>query len=272
MTRRGPSAAELLLGVLLAVSGVTAMAALVVAVERVPPARPTGAAASEVAIVKPAAVPIEAEAGVFRTHPGMLAIGDPSVPRRHANPRTLQTFRARRAFPGAPPRIPHGLTSVEFQTSACNTCHERGGYSPRFGAYVPVTPHPEWGACLQCHVGDDATTGVVLPSSDPNTICRQCHDPSAVRLAVPSLQWRMAVWPQLTRRAPGGPPPPIPHDLQLRGNCVTCHAGPGAVAEIRTAHPERANCRQCHVTIEGEVGTYTRVVAPASSDTSGGTR
>ncbi len=44
-----------------------------------------------------------------------------------------------------------------------------------------------------------------------------------------------------------GSPLWIPHDLQLRGNCLACHGGPAAVAEIRTAHPERANCRQCHV-------------------------
>ncbi len=217
----------------------------------------------DVGIVMPTPVPIDAEAGVFRTQLEMLAIGDPAVPRRHANPRTLQTFRARRAFPGAPPRIPHGLTSREFQTSACNTCHERGGYSPRFGAYVPVTPHPELGACLQCHVGNDATTGVILPSHDPNTICRQCHDPDALRLAVPAMEWRMAVWPRLAPRSPGGAPPPIAHDLQLRGNCVACHTGPGAVAEIRTLHPERANCRQCHVTAEAGAETFTREVSAA---------
>ncbi|MEK7379706.1 MAG: hypothetical protein AAB075_01695 [Gemmatimonadota bacterium] len=262
MTRHGATPTGLLVGLFLALAAATAIAALVVAVERVPAAPPTVAMDVDVGIVRPDAVPIDAEAGVFRTQPGMLAIGDPAIPRRHANPRTLQTFRVRRAFPGAPPRIPHGLTSREFQTNACNTCHQRGGYSPRFGAYVPVTPHPELGACLQCHVGNDATTGVILPGHDPNTICRQCHDPDAPRLAVPPMEWRMAVWPRLAPRSPGGAPPPIAHDLQLRGNCVACHTGPGAVAEIRTLHPERANCRQCHVTAEAGAETFTRE-APA---------
>jgi cytochrome c-type protein NapB len=54
-----------------------------------------------------------------------------------------------------------------------------------------------------------------------------------------------------------GAPPPIPHSPDMRGNCVACHAGPGAVAEIRTPHPERANCRQCHVPTE-DSGTFDR--------------
>jgi RNA polymerase sigma factor (sigma-70 family) len=93
--------------------------------------------------------PIPAEADVFRTSRAVLAIPPDSEARRPAHPRTLETFRALRAFPGAPPRIPHGLTPKEFQTGDCNTCHQRGGYSQRFGAYVPITPHPDMGACLQ---------------------------------------------------------------------------------------------------------------------------
>lgn len=33
----------------------------------------------------------------------------------------------------------------------------------------------------------------------------------------------------------------------MRENCVSCHAGPSAPKEIRVTHPERVNCRQCHV-------------------------
>jgi hypothetical protein len=43
-----------------------------------------------------------------------------------------------------------------------------------------------------------------------------------------------------------GSPPPIPHALQMRENCRACHAGPGAVSGLRTTHPERVTCRQCH--------------------------
>ncbi len=253
--RRGALPAGLALGIVLAVAAVTAATAAVVAVKRESKRVDAGTLGSGTPV--PALAPIASEAEVFRTPVAMLAIGDPATPRRNANPRTLHTYRIRRAYPGAPPRIPHGLTSEEFRTNTCNNCHQRGGYSPRFGAYVPVTPHPELEACLQCHLGDDEVTGVVLPSHDPSTICRQCHDPDALQMAA-ARAWPSSAWPRLSRSVPGDPPPPIPHDLELRGNCVTCHAGPGAVAELRTDHPERANCRQCHVTQDAESGTFSR--------------
>ena len=130
-------------------------------------------------IITPPGEPIAAEAQVFRTGPAMLAI-EPAGPReRSAHPRTLTTFRFLRAYPGAPPRIPHELSPDEFRTGACRECHQRGGYSPRFAAYVPVTPHPELGMCHQCHVGDDRLMGLTPPSADPNTRCPFCHGPAA---------------------------------------------------------------------------------------------
>ena len=71
---------------------------------------------------------------MFRTRPDMLAITPEARRERRAHPRTLKTFRYLRAFPGAPPRIPHGLSATEYRTGGCRTCHERGGYSPRFGS------------------------------------------------------------------------------------------------------------------------------------------
>ena len=44
-------------------------------------------------------------------------------------------------------------------------------------------------------------------------------------------------------------PPTIPHKTFMRENCVACHAGPAAREEIRTSHPERRRCRQCHVPV-----------------------
>jgi nitrate reductase (cytochrome), electron transfer subunit len=197
--------------------------------------------------VRPAVHPIASEALVFRTAPAGIAT-DPLAPRRdNAHPRTLATFRRLRAYPGAPPRVPHGLTADEFRGSVCNTCHERGGWSPRFGAYVPLTPHPEWTACLQCHVTDALVMGRPLPGYGADALCRQCHSPVSVGAALPELDWQPAPWPRVRGSAGDGTPPEIPHDLQLRGNCLACHMGPGAVAEIRTTHPERANCRQCHL-------------------------
>ncbi len=248
----------LALSVLLIAAAVTAMAALIVGIER---ASQRGAAEPERAaleIVRAAPEPIAAEAGVFRTRSGQLAVELAADRLRDAHPRTLRTFRSLREYPGAPPRIPHGFTTDEFRTGACNTCHELGGFSPRFGAYVPVTPHPEMVACLQCHVGNDEVTGVELPSEDPSARCGQCHSPSAARGAQVRLDWQPAAWPALAARTPDRGPPPIPHDLHGRGNCLACHAGPAAVAEIRTTHPERANCRQCHVLPVTDTGTFVR--------------
>lgn len=235
------------LRIYLIASAATAIAALVVGVERIPPPRdeaePLMTAPHPVASPEP----IAAEADVFRPLPGALALGPEAPRRRSAHPRNLSTFRFLRAYPGAPPRIPHGLSSEELRTGVCGTCHERGGYSLRFAAYVPVTPHPELGMCLQCHPVDDAVAGVVSPGADPNTRCPQCHGPEGRVRPEKRLAASLSAWSEPGDRTAGGLPPTIPHDRDMRGNCLACHAGPAAVAEIRTSHPEWTSCRQCHV-------------------------
>ena len=136
--------------------------------------------------------------------------------------RTLALFHSRRAFPGAPPVIPHPI-----EAGSCLGCHKDGGYAPGLKAYTPVTPHPQYTNCQQCHVSESKTPLFV------NTT-----------FAKPSP-------PEIDNHSLPGAPPPIPHTLQLRENCNACHAGPAAVAEIRTPHPERTNCRQCHVQQNG---------------------
>jgi len=171
--------------------------------------------------------PIAQEADVFRTHPEALAVAPAAAATAPARPRTLRSTRALRAYPGAPPRIPHELAEDEFRDAACANCHAKGGFVARFEAYTPLTPHPEYESCLQCHAVEQATSLFV------------------------STDWQTVPWPVLGGRAMEGSPLWIPHDLQLRGNCLACHGGPGAVEEIRTTHPERANCRQCHVPAGG---------------------
>jgi cytochrome c-type protein NapB len=264
LKRNGGLSAKLLVSALVVAAIVTAGKATWVATRRLEARRPP-AEFKPVPILEPPDEPISSEASVFRTSPATLAIWDFRAARRPAKPRTMHLYRTRRAYPGAPPQIPHGLTGLEFRAGSCTTCHQRGGYSPRFGAYVPVTPHPEMGPCLQCHVGVDGITGVTLPTQDPNTVCRQCHDPNAPK-ANPPAEWATTVWPQLRPVVTGQLPPVIPHDLALRGNCLACHAGPAAVQEIRTTHPERTNCRQCHVAIETDGGRYSRPASTAAPD------
>lgn len=255
--RRDTSSGTSLLTRLLAIGGaVMAMGALIVALQRWSGRVAADGQASSVALnVQPDGL-IPAEADVFHLRPTDVAVEPLARRRSAAHPRTLATTRLLRAYPGAPPRVPHGLTSEEFRTSECNTCHERGGYSQRFGTYAPVTPHPEMRACLQCHATDNRVIGVSLPGTDPDATCRQCHAPGARPEAVAAPNWQAAPWPRLGGTS--GDPPPIPHDLQLRGNCLACHMGPGAIAEIRTTHAERANCRQCHVVLESGVEEFVR--------------
>ncbi len=254
---RHPTAVAL--GLFLAAAAATAVAAGSVALKRGAQARARAPVLVPVGIVAAPEEPIHAEAQVFRTTPAMLALVPATRRERSAHPRTLKTVRFLRAYEGAPPRIPHPLTADEFRTDACRTCHERGGYSVRFSAYVPLTPHPERGICLQCHVGEDAVLGVAEASRNPNSRCPLCHGPSGgpVRAAA-SATWPTTVWPRLSPKTPDRAPPPVPHDLQYRQNCLTCHAGPAAVAEIRTTHPERANCRQCHVLLDPEAEAFVR--------------
>ncbi|MGK2962265.1 MAG: hypothetical protein ACSLFK_08975 [Gemmatimonadaceae bacterium] len=230
----------------LGLSVVVAIAAVIAASRK---GRPDVAAEREVvASISPSiGEPIPSEAGVFRTRAGVLAIDPEPGARRSAHPRTLATYRSLRAYPGSPPRIPHGLTPIETLKGGCNTCHEKGGYSQRFGAYVPITPHPEMGACLQCHVGDVKLMSTPLPGMDPSARCRQCHAAGALLWRDSSTGWKPLPWPQLASTSGQLAPPPIPHSLEFRGNCLACHSAPAAVREIRTSHPERANCRQCHV-------------------------
>lgn len=206
--------------------------------------------------IGPAQSPIAAEAQVF----GSTAYRNNSLDGRRRNtahPRTLATFRALRAYDGAPPRVPHGLTTEEFRTTRCKTCHERGGYAMRFQAYAPVTPHPQLGNCLQCHLTDDAVVGAALPANNPDGLCRQCHNPGAAPVTRLYADWGAAER-AVSIHVSGETPPVIPHDLEMRADCLACHAGPGAVEEIRTRHPERTNCRQCHLAQVAQSAAYTR--------------
>lgn len=216
---------------------------------RVAPSRPGPPGAS---------APIPAEALVFRTRAQDLGVAPDGHARPDAQLRTLATYRKIREYPGAPPRVPHGLTEDEYRGTRCNTCHQRGGYVERFGRYAPVTPHPEYTQCLQCHSVDAMRVGITRTGNRPNVVCTQCHvDPDRKPPSLVSLDWVAEPWPTVVHTTAFDSPPPIPHRLQMRGNCIACHAGPGSVQEVRTPHPDRANCRQCHVAVDTD-STFVR--------------
>lgn len=157
---------------------------------------------------------------IFRSYdeiPTNYMIGD-------SGNRTLATYYDRRQYPGSPPVIPHPVeVSFSKDKTECLVCHAKGGWNAELEKSAPITPHPEKEACRQCHVRIKTDKRFVE------------HD------------WVSIDPPRLGQAQLPGGPPPIPHSLQMRENCVACHTGPGAVVELRVEHPSRGNCRQCHV-------------------------
>ncbi len=137
--------------------------------------------------------------------------------------RTLGEYYSRRQYVGSPPFIPHKVEEADEAQVECLACHARGGWTEELRRNTPLTPHPEQVACRQCHVR--MTTDKLFVVNN----------------------WMSLPPPRLGRSDLPGAPPPIPHDLQMRGDCIACHVGPGAVTTIRVEHPSRGNCRQCHV-------------------------
>ena len=163
---------------------------------------------------------IQGEAGVFSGLHQVSRFVDTDM----AVVRHLSAYYARRAYPGAPPFIPHPVDQDMGTTfKVCSSCHAEGGYVPPLAAYAPLTPHPEYANCRQCHVS-------------------QTNAPLFAE-----TEWQTVEPPVLGRSALPGGPPPMPHGLQMRENCSACHTGPASPPEIRTSHPERVYCRQCHV-------------------------
>ncbi len=160
--------------------------------------------------------------GDARTAP---SAGNP-VPGRADAVKTAALNRAeRRAFDGAPPVIPH-----ETFESTCISCHNEEGVAVPGVGFSPPSPHV-------------ATAGLSAISR-----CEQCH----VRVNAPT-PWIANAFAGIRqdlrkgRRLHAEAPPVMPHPVFMRENCAACHTGSAAREAIRTTHPDRTNCRQCHV-------------------------
>ncbi len=150
---------------------------------------------------------------------------------------------ARRAFEGAPPVIPHPVDAIT--PASCRTCHLTG-LAVR-GVVAPKMSHGEMGSCTQCHV----------PQGGPGLVSRQELSQPFAGNAFEGLRSAgkgARAWP--------GAPPTIPHTLWMRQDCASCH-GPTGLAGLRTSHPERAACQQCHVP-DGQVDLPPWMRADAS--------
>jgi cytochrome c-type protein NapB len=178
---------------------------------------------------KDAMVIIPSEDGVFKRSKFALDYANMPVDENHQ--RSLKTYYNNRAYHGAPPSIPHEVADERnMGENSCLKCHQDGGFVTKFNAYAPVTPHPDYVNCRQCHVPEK--TNKLFKGTD-------FHKVPAPKVGV--------------NKALVSSPPVIPHQIQLRENCLSCHAGPAAPKEIRVSHPERVNCRQCHVLNNKEV-------------------
>ncbi|MBL8766224.1 MAG: nitrate reductase cytochrome c-type subunit [Planctomycetes bacterium] len=128
---------------------------------------------------------------------------------------------SRRAYAGAPPTIPHAVDARS--AAACMSCHGDGFVLGSVRA--PKIPHAAYANCTQCHVESSTSAlGPVAPIAS-----------SFAGLASPGSG----------ERAWNGAPPTIPHATWMRSDCLSCHGAGGAVG-LRSTHPWRQNCLQCH--------------------------
>ena len=94
---------------------------------------------------------IPSESGVFKRSDVALDYLNMPVDENHQ--RTLKAYYTNRAFPGAPPSIPHPVAKERsLGGNTCLQCHQNGGFVEKYSAYAPITPHPEMVNCRQCHV------------------------------------------------------------------------------------------------------------------------
>jgi len=167
------------------------------------------------------------------------------VPDREGAVKSTAHVRAdRRAYDGAPPTVPH----ADFATN-CAACHDERGTAVDGVGFAPASPHE----------------GTRLVGGTER--CRQCHV-FVQRQDVFVASEYVGLAQDLTAgdRATDGAPPRIPHRILMRENCAACHDGPAAREEIRTSHPERWRCRQCHVPVTATDGFVSESAAAAETE------
>lgn len=144
---------------------------------------------------------------------------------KEASKKNPAKYFSNRAYQGAPPTVPHEVEGTNIGGKDCLKCHETGGYVDKFKANAPIVPHPYFDNCVQCHV--PVNTKGTFKDSDWETV-------------------RNINFKRNSNQALLTSPPVIPHSVTKNDDCLSCHSGSG-IKKIRVTHPERTNCRQCHV-------------------------
>ncbi|MBP6600521.1 MAG: hypothetical protein KA250_01875 [Verrucomicrobiales bacterium] len=135
----------------------------------------------------------------------------------------------RRAYDGAPPTVPHPI--MQDSSAACLACHGQGlQVKDRFASKMSHLTFG--GSCTQCHVSTQGAFHAV--------------DADHFAVALTENSFQGAEGPPNGPRAWPGAPPTIPHRTLMRSDCMSCH-GPKGLFALRTPHPERQSCTQCHV-------------------------
>lgn len=143
-----------------------------------------------------------------------------------ARARALARREQRRAYDGAPPTIPHPTDPRALPN--CLVCHEHGAKIAELIA--PKMSHPPLAGCPQCHV--ESISPEVIAAGLAPALFANGFEPSG--FGGPGA------------RAWTGAPPVVPHQSFMRQRCDSCHGVSGALG-LRTPHPDRQSCVQCHV-------------------------
>jgi nitrate reductase (cytochrome), electron transfer subunit len=239
------------LGVVAAGAIAAAIIGFLTGVRRVPePAgyqEPMAAVAGEVPVA-----PTHGELGQRRMGPnrarhpaGLLALGadrpaltDEVMPTEEERRASVASRARNRAYDGAPPTIPHPIEQRGYPS--CLSCHGEG--MRVFGKTAPVMSHGELGSCTQCHVVERGFLPEGVGALGDVAEGRPPLDNAFVGTRAPGSG----------ERAWEGAPPTIPHPTRMRERCGSCH---GVLAEgLRTSHPWRQSCTQCHAPSAGMDG------------------
>tara|TARA_B110000037_G_scaffold175631_1_gene200281 strand:- start:1888 stop:2526 length:639 start_codon:yes stop_codon:yes gene_type:complete len=124
-----------------------------------------------------------------------------------------------RSFLYAPPPNPHN----DKKQGECMGCHApETDLAKKWKSIRPI-PHKVYSQCLQCHVSQVRPESELFVESD----------------------WFGLDFPGAGSRDNDYSPPTVPHKIFMRENCLSCHGDTGYY-KIRTSHPERSQCLQCH--------------------------
>lgn len=139
----------------------------------------------------------------------------------------LRERASHRAYDGAPPVMPHPI--AQDSAASCLACHGPGLVIK--DKVASKMSHAPYASCTQCHV---PATGPRIPVVEAELLAALA-DNEFVGLA--ASQKGARAWAQA--------PPTVPHSTLMRTDCRSCH-GPQGLFGLRTPHPERQACMQCH--------------------------